>query len=301
MQLHAEADVGLVGAEPLHGVLPGHAGDVAGALAGDRLHGGADGLGDRLLDVLLRAEAHLGVELHELELPVGAEVLVTEAPGDLVVAVETADHAELLEQLRALGQGVEGARLQSGGHHEVPGPLGRGRHEHGGLDLEELLSLHGRADGAVHLGPGAQVRLQALATQVEVAVAEPHVLVDLDTVVELERRRVGLREHLDLAVGELDLARGEVRVHRALGARGDRAGDPQHPLGPHVDAAVDHALHDAAAVAEVDEGELLAVLASAVHPPADRDAPSDVGGPEAAAQVGTHGGGSVDGHAGSWE
>jgi hypothetical protein len=57
-------------------------------------------------------EAHLGVELHELELAVGAQILVAQAARDLVVAVHAADHEQLLEQLRALGQRVELAGRQ---------------------------------------------------------------------------------------------------------------------------------------------------------------------------------------------
>ena len=42
----------------------------------------------------------LEVELTELELSVGAEILVSPAGCDLVVAVEPADHEQLLEELR---------------------------------------------------------------------------------------------------------------------------------------------------------------------------------------------------------
>ena len=62
-------------------------------LAGDRLGGVEHGLGDEGQHVVLVDEAHLGVELHELVLAVGPQVLVAEAAGDLVVAVEAADHA----------------------------------------------------------------------------------------------------------------------------------------------------------------------------------------------------------------
>ena len=68
-------------------------------------------MGDEGEHVVLAHEAGLGVELHELELAVSPEVLVTKAAGDLVVAVDAADHAELLEDLGALGQGVERTRF----------------------------------------------------------------------------------------------------------------------------------------------------------------------------------------------
>src|SRR3712207_7044962 len=47
--------------------------------------------------------SHLDVELGELRLPVGAEVLVAVAAGDLEVALGAGHHEQLLEQLRALG------------------------------------------------------------------------------------------------------------------------------------------------------------------------------------------------------
>ena len=90
-----------------------------GRVPGDRLGGVEHGLADHAHHVVGVGEAHLRVELHELELPVGAQVLVAQAAGDLVVAVEAADHQQLLEQLRALRQRVELARRQPRRHHEV--------------------------------------------------------------------------------------------------------------------------------------------------------------------------------------
>ena len=75
--------------------------------------------------VLQPHERHLEVELREVELPVGALVLVPEAANDLVVALEAGDHQKLLEQLRRLRQGEEGARLAAPGDQEVTCPLGR--------------------------------------------------------------------------------------------------------------------------------------------------------------------------------
>ena len=60
-------------------------------------------------DLLLVEERGLDVDLRELGLAVGAQVLVAEALGDLVVAVEAGDHQQLLEQLRRLRQREEHA------------------------------------------------------------------------------------------------------------------------------------------------------------------------------------------------
>ena len=147
-QLHAEAQVGLVGAVPVDGLGPGHARDVGRALAGDRLGGVEHGLGHEAEHVLLADEGGLHVELGELELPVGPQVLVPQAPGDLVVAVHAGHHQQLLGQLGALGQDVAATRGQPAGHGELAGPLGGRRPQQRRLHLDESLAVHGRPQGA---------------------------------------------------------------------------------------------------------------------------------------------------------
>ncbi len=106
--------------------------------------------------------------------------------------------------------------------------------------------------------------------------------------IDRERRRVGAAEHLDLALPEFDVAGRQVVVDRALGPLADDTGDAQHVLAAHVDVVVDHTLDDAGVVAQVDEGEVLAVLAAAADPAADADGLADVLGAQLAAQVGAH-------------
>ena len=153
-QLHAEAEVGLVGAEAVPGLGPRDALDRRGPLPRGGLGGIEDGLGDEGHHVVLAGEGALHVELHELELAVGPQVLVAQAAGDLEVAVEAAHHEELLGQLRALGQGVEGAVVQAGRDRELPGALGRGRPQQRRLDLHEALAVHGGPQRRVD--PGAR-------------------------------------------------------------------------------------------------------------------------------------------------
>ena len=63
-----------------------------GRLDAGRLEGGDDAALEHVEDVLPLDEGHLEVELAELELAICAEILVPPAGGDLVVAVEPADH-----------------------------------------------------------------------------------------------------------------------------------------------------------------------------------------------------------------
>ena len=123
LDLEPEAEIRLVRAVARHDVVPGEARErPRRRRALERLEGRDDGLLQDVEHVLALDERHLDVELAELELPVGAQILVPPAGGDLVVAVEAADHEELLEHLRRLGQREEAARLEA-----RPGRGSRGR------------------------------------------------------------------------------------------------------------------------------------------------------------------------------
>ena len=90
-QLEAEPHVGLVGrrSAPSPGATScaGHRRRLAPVTASAASSTASPIDGHHVVGV---GEAHLGVELHELELPVGAQVFVAQAAGDLVVAVEAA-------------------------------------------------------------------------------------------------------------------------------------------------------------------------------------------------------------------
>src|SRR4029079_11633661 len=122
-------------------------------------------------------EAHLEVELGELRLAVAAEVLVAEAAGDLEVAVDARHHEELLELLGALGQGVDGPRLEARGDDEVASALGRALDEVRRLDLDEALGVMDLADRLDEAAPQDETAGHRLAADVEIAVLEAERLV----------------------------------------------------------------------------------------------------------------------------
>ena len=208
-------------------------------------------------DVVLVDEAHLDVELGELGLAVGAEVLVAVAARDLVVALDAADHEQLLEQLRALRQRVEAARLQARGNQEVAGALGRRPRQRRGLDLDELVVREHGAGRGVDLGPQPDGVTRALTAQVQVAVLQARFLTGL--VVELERQRRALVEHLELGDVDLDRAGGDLEVLVALGTDLDHAGDLDAVLRAQTvsllgDGALpEHHLGDTGRVTQIDE------------------------------------------------
>ena len=170
-------------------------------------------------------------------------------------------------------------------------PSGVLGHEHRRLDFDEALLLHRRADRRVGSGADAQVALHPLAADVEVAVLQPRRFGDgVGALVDRERRRLGGVEDLDVAILQFDPAGGQPVVDALRRSGGNGAGDAHDVLGAHVDGVVDDALGDAGVVAQVDERQLLAVLAAGRHPAAQADRLADVLGAKLAALVGAHGG-----------
>ena len=207
-ELLAETQVRLVRAVSGHRIRKGHPHHRRRDLVADELpHRGRDGLSE-LEDVVLLDKAHLDVELGELRLTVGTEVLIAITTRDLVVTLHAGDHEQLLEQLRTLGQGVPGAGPQTSRHQEVAGTL-RGRAGQGGrLDLDEVSFGQDHPRGLVHFAAQANRRRRARAAKVEVAVLEPGLFADGDALVDLERQ--GGRRAQDLKIGRhhLDLTGG---------------------------------------------------------------------------------------------
>ncbi len=175
VQLHAVAHVRLVRAEAVDGlaIREPREGVVVDRPVGD--HGARHGQRHLLHPghhVFLADEAHLQVQLGELRLAVAAQVLVAQAAGDLEVAVEAADHEQLLELLRTLWQRVDVAGLQARGHDEVARPLRRGLDEQRRLDLHEAGRVVDVPDGLHEPATREDALLQRLTAQVQVAVLE---------------------------------------------------------------------------------------------------------------------------------
>ena len=139
-ELEAEAQVGLVRAEALHSLAPGHAYERRGQVDTLELVEQADKeLFVYLHDVVFGDVGHLEVDLREFGLTVSAEVLVSEAARDLEVAVEAGQHQKLLIELRRLRQSVELARVYAARHEVVARALGRRLYKAGRLDIDKAV------------------------------------------------------------------------------------------------------------------------------------------------------------------
>ena len=248
-----------------------------------RLYGGED--------VLLGDEAHLDVELVELEAAVGAQVLIAEAGGDLEVAVEARHHQQLLELLGRLRQRIELLGMQAAGHQEVARAFGRRGRQDRRLILQETLLEHAIADRLDHARTQHDVLVQGLATQVEIAVLEPDFLGILRLAEDWQRQFGGFRQHLDRLNPHLDFSGGQVGVDGRAFAQHHLAVDTDHALGAHplhpLEARrlrVQHQLGQAVVVAQVDEQQT-AVVPLPVHPAGQADRGAGVGSAKRAAGV----------------
>ena len=273
-----QAHVWLVDAVVADSLVVGHADEGRGERdAGGGECGGEEALGDAEDGVHLR-EGDFEVDLGELGLAVGAQVLVAEAAGDLEVAVEAGDHEDLLEDLRRLGERIEVAGMHAAGNEIIARALGRGARHEGGFDLEEALADEVVADGHGDAAAQGKVRLHFSPAQVEVAVLQAHLFVGDGVFGGREGRRPGIVEQKEFAGDDFDLAGGHAGVFQAGGAAADfsfngnnkfRTGGVGFGVGGR-DLLVNDDLRDAGAVAQIEEDEA-AVVAAAVDPAHQND------------------------------
>ena len=211
--LHAEADIGLIGAVALHDLFVGISGNGHG-----KIH--VHSLKEQSVDIALRHgqnvfhvhEAHLQVDLGELRLTVCTEILVAEATGDLHVAVKARNHGQLLVQLRRLGQSVEGAGMYAGGNQVVSCALGSGADEVRGLDLDKAVLIEIVTGDLRHAVTEHQILLQLTAAEIQIAVLQADVLGSLAVVHDLKGRHLALAQDLHGIRIDLHLAGGDLRI-----------------------------------------------------------------------------------------
>ena len=293
-ELHAETQVGLVRAVLLHRLDPRHAAQRFGEF--DAHHFAEHVLGPAFEDfehVLLLDERHLAVDLRELGLAVGAQILVAEAAHDLEISVVTGYHEQLLERLRRLGQGVELVGVHAARDDEVARTLGRGPDQIGGFDFEEPFRVEEAADLLRHLVPQDHVALQRRTPQVEVAVFHAQVVAAVGDLLDGEGRGLGFVEDDDPLGRHFDVARGHLGIFRRTfddAARNlhDVFAAQRRSRLAHLGGRVllDDHLREAVAVAQVDEGHG-SEIAHLLHPAGEDDGFVHVSGSEAAACMGS--------------
>jgi hypothetical protein len=295
-----EAEIRPVRAVALHGLPVRHPGEGPGHF---HVHQRPQSLHESLHpreEVVGLDEGGLDIDLGELGLPVGPEVLVPKAPGDLEVPVEARCHEELLVELGTLGEGEELPGMIPARDQEIPGSFRRGLGEDGCLHLQESQVVQVVPHRQDELVSDPQVPVHLQAPEVQDPVPEPEVLrrqLLLRGTEHGNGRCLALVQHGDPGGPELHLAGGHLRVpgfrwpeghlplHLDHVFRPDLPGPVQgirpRPVRTHGD------LQDARPVPEIQEQESSQVP-TAMDPAADKETltgvigvdPSQHAGPE---------------------
>ena len=224
-------------------------------------------------------------------------VLVAEATGNLVVALNATAHEHLLELLRALRQRVEFARVRTGRNDVVARAFRRGIRKDGSLHLQEAALVECCAHSSDNLMAQTQRSEHLRTAKVQVTPFHTGGLVGLDAVFDGERRRDGGVQHLKARRQNLDFARSHVRVHGLChtGAHATRHLDDIFAtqvlghgkfVGAHT-VGVDNYLRIASTVAQVDKDKA-AMVAVVPHPAGEHDLAVDVLHTQLAARGGVH-------------
>lgn len=143
-------------------------------------------------DLVHGHERGFDIQLGEFRLPVGTQVLIAEAAGDLVVPVEAGNHQQLLEQLRGLRQREKLTGIGAAGHQIVAGTFrGRAR-ENRRLDIQEAFLIEKHPQEGRHPRAQSHALDHGRPAQIHIPVAQAHILACF-FVVEREWRCLGPR------------------------------------------------------------------------------------------------------------
>ena len=273
MNGHSETDIRLVGAVFVHRVVPAHTRHrVRNINPEDILEHRPHHSLEHIQDILLLDEGHLTVDLGELRLTVGAQILVTEAADDLEIAVVAGHHQQLLEGLRRLRKGVELSRIHPGWHDKVAGSLRSGLDQVRSLDLHEVVGIEVVAHLVGKPVPQGQRLLERIPSQVKVTELGAEILAAVALVLDGERRHRGLVEDVYRLKPDLDVACTHLRVLALtldyLTGGLDDIFTAQRGRGLHqscVCVRLKHELRDAIAVTQVNESHS-AELPGPLHP-----------------------------------
>ena len=277
LELEPETRVGFVRAEALHGLFIRHSSDLFRQLdaLGFLEHAAHHTFRKRHDVFLIGDEGHFKVYLREFGLSVRAEILVSEALGDLVILVHAAYHEDLFIQLRRLRQRVKLAFMHAGRYEIVSRALGRGTAQKRRFYLYETVFVHIVACGMAHLAAQHENFLQSRRAQFEISVFEAGRVIDRSGFVHLERRVLRLGQYAQLFGEQFHAARFDLGIDSVGVALSQRAAHCEHVLAAYGFGfrkalfahlrEVEHDLQYAASVAEIDENKS-AVVTPAVRP-----------------------------------
>lgn len=274
---HVETSIRLIRAIILHSIMPSHARKHRKVNALDLLEKMASHALKHLEDILLLNERHLTVDLSELRLTVGTEILIAETLHDLEITVETAHHKQLLESLRRLRQSIELPLIHAAWNDKVARALRSRLDEHRSLHLKETLRVEIAANLESHAVAKLKIPADTLTAEVKVTVLHTDVIATVRLILDSERRSDRRVEHHKTAHDNLDVAGRNLGILRAalshcsLNLDDKFTSDMVSLLAEvSVNLIIEHKLSDAVAVAEIDKSHT-SHFAGTLHPTGQRN------------------------------
>ena len=232
---------------------------------------------EHVANFLLGEEAGFNINLCEFRLTICTQIFITEAFGDLVIAVIAGHHQQLFEKLGRLRQREELAIVHTARHQIIACPFGCALGEHRCLDVDETRSIQIIAHRHRHFVTQHQIILHVRAAQIQDAMRQARGLREI-VVIELERWRDRCIEHGELVAKNFNLAALDVVIRCASRASTHQAFDLQTKLVAHTFShferlsaiRIAHDLHSAFAIAQINKNHT-AMIAPAIDPTAERN------------------------------
>ena len=186
---------------------------------------------DQRLNLHLRDERRLHIDLRELRLPVRPQILIAKTPRDLEILLQPRHLQQLLVLLRRLRQRVKRTRRQPRRHQEIPRALRRRIRQDRRLDFQKPRVIQIIPHRLHHPMPQPQIALHPPRPQIQIAVLQPQILIHA-RVIQRERRHVRLVQHLQLARDDLHRPRRQLRIFAPHQPRRHHARELDHILTP---------------------------------------------------------------------
>ena len=251
-QLKAETHIGLVRTEAVHRLGVGHPDEIVIQLLS---HIFTEQVLQKALvhfhHVVCRHERHFGVDLGELRLTVGTQVLVPVATGDLEITVKARNHQKLLVQLGRLGQGVEFSLVNTGGYQVVSCSLRRRLDEIRGLDVQKSVCRIICPGIAGDSGACHDVSLHIGAAQIQITVFQPKLGVYVAVLHNFKGRGLRSGKNGQRRYGDFNLTGGKIAVDSALASSAHGSSGAENELRTHRKGTGEYVL-----VAGVVKGKL---------------------------------------------
>ena len=227
-KLHAKAQVRLIRTVLIHGIIPGHAAERNLQFLSKSIF---KDIGNEVFcqrhNVVFVDEGHFHIKLGKFRLTVGAQVFIAEAAGNLEVFFHAGYHENLLKQLRRLRQGIELARVDTARDKIVTGAFRSALAEHRRFDFKEALVIHEVTDELRHFMTEDEVALHFWSAQVKITIAQSYIFIDVHTVLDIERRRLGRVQDIEAFDYDFHFTGRKVRVYRFFRTVADHTFDLQ--------------------------------------------------------------------------